>query len=101
MSAYVMDGAMIEIRTRLYETKLSALHRAKARLYRACLSQNLEEAGIELGNVRQLEFEMPDYPEWPETTDELKERLTERFTTPYPEKKVPSDDAHTVRYSRP
>ena len=101
MSAYIMDGATIENRTRLYETKLSALHRAKARLYRACLSQNHEEAGIELGIVRQLEFEMPDYPEWPETTDELKERLTERFTTPYPGKKVPGDDAHSMRYSRP
>jgi hypothetical protein len=87
-----MDGATIENRTRLYETKLGALHRAKARLYRACLNQNLEEAGIALGDVRQLEFEMPDYPEWPETTDELKERLTERFTSPYPEEKVPSDD---------
>ena len=96
-----MDGITIEKRTRLYETKLSALHRAKSRLYRACLSQNLQEAGMALGVVRQLEFEMPDYPEWPETTDELAARLTERFTTPYPDKKVPDDDAHTVRYSRP
>jgi hypothetical protein len=83
-----MDGATIENRTRLYETKLSALHRAKSRLYRACLSQNLGEAGIALGDVRQLEFEMPDYPEWPEATDELKERLTERLTAPYPDRKV-------------
>ena len=83
-----MDGVTIEKRTRVYEAKLSALHKAKTRLYRACLSQNLEEASLALCVVRHLEFEMPDYPEWPETTEELRERLRERLTTPYPDKKV-------------
>lgn len=74
-----IDTATINARAAAYSEALARLHDAQVRLYRALLATDDIEAELAAVDIRDATNAMPELPPWPDTDEELLDRLRGRF----------------------